>query len=92
MHSPLLQKQANPSQALDSMDAYRQLLTPHLGGLARACFTDNHNHLVFSDDLQQLITAVINRQEAALLLQSPALGPVTDSLQAHMPCIQDPKQ
>ena len=58
----------------------------HLGGLARACFTNHHHHLVLSDDLQQLITAVIHRQEAPLLLQGPALGPVTDSLQKHMPC------
>ena len=56
----------------------------HLGGLARACLTNHHNHLVFSDDLQQLITAVMDRQEAPLLLQGPTLGPVTDSLQNHM--------
>ena len=57
---------------------------PHLGGLARACFTNHHDHLVLSDDLQQLITAVIHRQKAPLLLQGPALGPVTDSLQNQM--------
>ena len=57
---------------------------PHLGGLARACFTNHHNHLVLSDDLQQLITAVVHRQKAPLLLQGPALGPVTDSLHNQM--------
>ena len=56
-------------------------LALHLRGLAGACFANHYDNLALSDDLQQLITAVIDRQEAALLLQSPALCPVTDSLQ-----------
>lgn len=55
-------------------------VTVYLGGLARASLTHNHHHLVLPDHLQQLVAAVKDRQEAALLLQSPAFGPVTDRL------------
>ena len=71
---------------LDFMLSYRHAastgtgVTVYLGSLARAGLAHNYDHLVLPDHLQQLIAAVKDRQEAALLLQSPALGPVTDCL------------
>ena len=81
MQNILLQ---NHEQAMDVCNTNMHLQTLHLGCLARACFTNHHHHLVLSDDLQQLIPAVVHRQKAPLLLQGPALGPVTDSLQDQM--------
>ena len=54
-----------------------------LGGLPRPSLSNHHHHLVLADDLQQLIPAVVDRQEAPLLLQRLALRKVADGLQAR---------
>ena len=46
---------------------YRRRPPTHLGGLAGAGLTDNDDDLVLADDLQQLLAAVVHRQEAPLL-------------------------